>query len=66
MHEQQSDRIGTNPVISYTINEACRVTGLGRTKIYGLILSGDLKLKKIGRRSLIPAESLHKLINEGA
>jgi excisionase family DNA binding protein len=66
MSEHQTQQIDPNPVISYTVKEACRVTGIGRTKLYSLVAAGELQLKKIGRRSLIPAESLHNLINKGA
>ncbi|WP_430429206.1 helix-turn-helix domain-containing protein [Parasphingorhabdus sp.] len=55
-----------NPIIAYSIKDACRVSSLGRTKIFGLIADGKLQSRKIGKRTLIPAESLQKLITEGA
>ncbi len=42
----------------YTIDEACYVTGRGRTAIYQDIASGKLRASKCGRRTLIAAESL--------
>ena len=39
--------------ISTTVDEACRITGLGRTKIYELIGEGKLRTKTIGRRRLV-------------
>ena len=44
--------------IAYTILEAARVSGLGRTTIYELLGAGKLHAKKAGNRTLIPAESL--------
>lgn len=52
--------------LAYSIKDACRVSSLGRTKIFALISSGRLAHSKVGKRTLIPAESLQKLINEGA
>lgn len=48
--------------ITVRINEASRLTGVGRTKIYELISDGTLRLVKVGRASLIPMEDLHRLI----
>lgn len=52
-------------ILSTTINEATKVLGIGRTKIYELIKSGELETVKIGRRRLIKAASMRKLINGG-
>jgi excisionase family DNA binding protein len=41
-----------------TINEACEVTGLGRTKIYELIGAGHLVTTTVGRRRLVVVRSL--------
>lgn len=38
--------------------EAARLAGVGRTSIYGALGSVALKSLKIGRRRLIPVESL--------
>ena len=48
--------------IAYSIDEACRVTSLGRTRLYELINEGVIARRKVGKRTLIPAESLHKLL----
>lgn len=55
----------TNPKIeplAYSIADACRVTSIGRTRLYVLIAEGRLEVRKIGRRTLIPAASLRALI----
>lgn len=36
-----------------TINQVCEATKLGRTYIYRLLKSGDLKGIKIGRRTMV-------------
>ncbi len=56
-----SDNISSLP-ISYTINDACRVSGIGRTKMYALIGEGSIKVTKIGKRTLINASSLRQLV----
>ena len=48
--------------LAYSVAEASRTTGLGRTTLYGLIASGALPSRKIGKRRLIPAEGLRRLI----
>lgn len=48
--------------LAYSIADACRVTSIGRTRLYNLIAEGRLEVRKIGRRSLIPATSLRALI----
>ena len=39
-----------------------RLLGVGRTMLYGLVAAKKLKLKKIGRRSLIVFKSLWELV----
>ena len=48
--------------LAYSIKEACRVSSLGRTRLYELIGQGRLETRKIGKRTLIPAASLRRLI----
>ena len=49
--------------IAYSVREASEVTSLGRTSIFNYIKSGRLKARRVGGRTLIPAESLHALFN---
>jgi len=51
--------------ISVRIPEACRLTGIGRSKLYELIVAGEIEIVKIGSITLIPMSSLERLI-EGA
>lgn len=48
--------------LAYSIADACRATSIGRTRLYNLIAEGRLEVRKIGRRTLIPAASLRALI----
>jgi excisionase family DNA binding protein len=48
--------------IAYSISDATKALGLGRTTIYSLISQGRLETIKLGRRTLIKAASLHKLV----
>jgi excisionase family DNA binding protein len=51
------------PPLAHTVPEAVRISGIGRTKLYKLIRSGDLDARKLGGRTLIPAEALRALIS---
>lgn len=48
--------------IAVRISEAVRLTGIGRSKLYELIASGDIETVKVGSCTLIPMASLHGLI----
>ena len=50
--------------VSTTIDVACRITGLGRTKIYELIGEGKLRTKTIGRRRLVMYASIEALMGD--
>lgn len=48
--------------LTFTINEAIKAVGLGRTTIHKLINEGHLVKVKVGRRTLITAASLEALV----
>lgn len=48
--------------LAYSINDACRVTSIGRTRLYELIAEGKLSTVSVGRRRLVKAESVRKLL----
>lgn len=48
--------------LAFSIREACEASSLGRTTIYSHIAAGRLEAKRIGGRTIIPADSLHALI----
>ena len=46
----------------YTIAQCCRILAIGRTKFYELVASGDIPVRKIGKKSLIAAADLRNLV----
>jgi excisionase family DNA binding protein len=44
------------------IKQAGYELGIGRTAVYGLISSGELKTVKIGRRRFVPCEAIDEFI----
>ncbi|MFM9936535.1 MAG: helix-turn-helix domain-containing protein [Novosphingobium sp.] len=51
--------------LAYSIHDAVRISSIGRTRLYSLIKEGRLEARKIGKRTLIPATSLRRLIEGG-
>jgi len=49
-------------VITAPISEFCRLSGIGRTKVYELLGDGSLESISIGRRRLIVLDSYRRLI----
>lgn len=49
--------------LAYSVADACRVSSIGKTRLYALIKEGRLRTRKIGKRTLIPAASLRALID---
>jgi excisionase family DNA binding protein len=48
--------------LAYSIADAVAVSSIGRTRLYALIGEGKLKAVKVGKRTLIPADSLRALL----
>lgn len=46
----------------YGVADTCRLMGVSRDTVYRLLRSGDLALVKVGRGSLVPAESIRTFI----
>lgn len=49
--------------LAYSINDTAKALSLGRTSIYALIADGRLEAFKLGRRTLIKADSIKRLID---
>ena len=62
-----SNAVARQPVepLAYTVADASRAAGIGQTKLFELIGNGKLESSKIGRKRLIPAAALKRLIAEG-
>jgi excisionase family DNA binding protein len=48
--------------LTVRIREACRLTGIGRSKLYELIATGEIKIIKVGTITLIPIDSLQSFV----
>jgi excisionase family DNA binding protein len=48
--------------LAYSINDTAKTLSLGRTSIYAMIAEGRLDAFKLGRRTLIRAESIRRLV----
>lgn len=48
--------------LTYSVADACRITSIGRTRLYELMADGTIASVVIGRRRLVKAESIHKLV----
>lgn len=47
--------------VMVSVNEACRMAGVGRTRLYELIEAGVLQSGTLGRKRLISVASIRKL-----
>lgn len=55
------DAVFSRP-LAVRIREACRLTGIGRSKFYELIAAGEIEIIKVGTITLIPTDSLQSFI----
>ena len=49
--------------LAVSVNEACRMTSLGRTKLYAMMGTGDLPYRKIGSRTVILMADIKELLS---
>lgn len=60
-----SDRVDAKAKLAFSPDELCRLTGISRVHFYSLIKAGrGPKLIKLGRRTLIYAESAHQWLRD--
>ena len=45
-------------LVSVTISEACRISGLSRSEVYRRLAAGDISAVKSGKKTLVLASSL--------
>ncbi|WP_150290050.1 helix-turn-helix domain-containing protein [Sphingobium estronivorans] len=48
--------------ITVRVRDACRMTGIGRSKLYLLIEQGEIEIIKVGSMTLIPVTSLEAFL----
>ena len=51
-----------NSKLAYSIVEAAQAISIGRSKLYEMIADGTIQTIRIGKRVVIPAASLHRLL----
>ena len=56
---------GGMPPLSVRISDACRMTGIGRSKLYELIKDGAVDVIKVGAITLVPLSSIQALLDRG-
>ena len=49
---------------AYSIAETCQALGVSRMTVFGLISGGRLRTVMVGKRRLIPATELDRLLSE--
>jgi excisionase family DNA binding protein len=49
--------------LAYSINDTARALSVGRTSVYAMIADGRLEALKLGRRTLVKAASIRRLID---
>lgn len=55
--------LDTSPApITVRVKDACRMTGIGRSKLYLLIADGSIETIKIGSMTLIPVASIEAFL----
>lgn len=50
------------PKLLYDVEEVVELVGIGRSKLYQYILSGELRSLRLGRRRKIPADALPEFL----
>jgi excisionase family DNA binding protein len=63
MTELSANIGGLRPMpMAVRVREACRLTGIGRSKLYELIAAGEIEIIKVGTITLIPTGSLQSFV----
>jgi excisionase family DNA binding protein len=52
--------------MAYSVRDACAALSIGKTKLFHLIGQKRLRVVRLGRRTLIPAEALRELLEKEA
>ena len=49
--------------LAVRVKDACRIIGIGRSKLYELISAGEIKIIKVGAITLIPVANLERFLD---
>jgi excisionase family DNA binding protein len=60
---ENMNAIATREIKAVTIDDAAKMTSLGKSTIIRLIREGKLKATRIGKRVVIPVPEIEKLIS---
>jgi len=52
--------------LAVRVPEACRLTGIGRSKLYELIGAGEIRIIKVGSITLIPLAGLRQFLDHSS
>lgn len=63
---EQVRECGQGPPLPITVRvrEACRLTGIGRSKLYEFIAAGEIEILKVGSMTLIPTAALLRFLDQ--
>jgi excisionase family DNA binding protein len=50
---------------AFTVNDTLKLLSISRSHMYQLAIKGQLRIVKIGNRTLVPATEIERLINGG-
>lgn len=50
--------------LAVSIDDTAKALGLGRTSVYAMISDGRLEAFKLGRRTLVKADSIRRLVTD--
>ena len=53
----------TKERMTYTVEEAAQLLGVGRNKGYEAVKAGELPVIKIGKRLLVPKAALNRILD---
>jgi hypothetical protein len=54
-----------NVKLAYSVKDFCDETSIGKTKFYGLVKAGKIRLTKIGSRSIVTGTEAARFLEEG-
>ncbi len=52
--------------VTYTVEEASKILGIGRNQAYDAAKSGELPTLRIGKRILVPRVALERMLNRAS
>ena len=58
MHDRKGLDADRHDPLTIRIKDACRITGIGRSKLFELIKVGEIQTIKVGAITLVPMDSL--------